>query len=187
MTSTPVKNLTFEEYLAYDDGTDNRYELDNGELVLMNPPTVKHSLILKFLEKKFDSEIERLSLSWVALRDTGIRTGLRSSKLPDLSILTTEQAYRLMNQSAVFENPPLLAVEVVSPDSVNRDYRFKRTQYAAFGIPEYWIVDPLSSKVTVLLLVEGFYEHQEFKGDERLKSQTFQELVLTAKQALLIE
>lgn len=33
MTQTPVK-LTFEEYLAYDDGTDNRYELVDGELVM---------------------------------------------------------------------------------------------------------------------------------------------------------
>ncbi|MFC3995858.1 Uma2 family endonuclease [Nocardiopsis sediminis] len=36
--------------------------------------------------------------------------------------------------------PPLLAVEVVSSDSVLRDHHTKRGEYAAFGIPSYWIV-----------------------------------------------
>ena len=126
MSQSPVKNLyTFEEYLARDDGTDNRYELDNGELVLMNPPSIKHTLIIKFLERSFDAEIDRLSLPWLALRDTGVRTGLKSSKLPDLGVVTAEQAYILLNESAVFQTPPLLAIEVVSPESVKRDDRFK--------------------------------------------------------------
>jgi len=36
MTYAPVK-LTFEQYLEYDDGTDNRYELCDGDLRLMPP------------------------------------------------------------------------------------------------------------------------------------------------------
>ncbi len=36
MTQTPIK-LSFEEYLGYDDGTDKRYELVNGELVVLPP------------------------------------------------------------------------------------------------------------------------------------------------------
>ncbi len=56
--------------------------------------------------------------------------------------------------------PPALVVEVVSPGKVNqdRDYRFKRSEYAARGIKEYWIVDPQISKVTVLILNGGFYK-----------------------------
>lgn len=184
MTQTKNKRLTFEEYLTYDDGTNNRYELFDGDLVLMNPPTVGHTLIIKFLERKFDTEIERLALPWIALRDTGVRTGVKISRLPDLSVLTTEQASLLINESAVFQTPPLLAVEVVSPESVKRDYRFKRSEYAALLIPEYWIVDPLENKVTVLLLVEGFYDPNEFTGRERILSQTFPELALTADQVL---
>ncbi|WP_367889252.1 Uma2 family endonuclease [Leptolyngbya iicbica] len=39
---------------------------------------------------------------------------------------------------------PLLVVEVVSPGKVNedRDYRYKRSEYATRGIGEYWIIDP---------------------------------------------
>lgn len=184
MVQIPTKCLTFEEYLTYNDGTENRYELFDGELVLMNPPTVGHTLIIKFLEKKFDAEIERLALAWIALRDTGIRTGAKVSRVPDLSVFTTEQASLLINESAVFQTPPLLAVEVVSPESIKRDYRFKRSEYAALRIPEYWIVDPLEDKITVLLLVEGFYDANEFTGSEQIVSQTFPELALTTEQVL---
>ncbi|MEQ8957682.1 MAG: Uma2 family endonuclease, partial [Coleofasciculus sp. C2-GNP5-27] len=42
MTQTPVKNLTFEDYLSYDDGTDNIYELVDGKLVMVPLPTADH-------------------------------------------------------------------------------------------------------------------------------------------------
>jgi Uma2 family endonuclease len=50
--------------------------------------------------------------------------------------------------------PPRLVVEVVSPGKTNidRDYRYKRSQYQARGIAEYWIVDPITQRVTVLTL-----------------------------------
>ena len=63
MLSTAKTHLTFDEYLKYDDGTDNRYELVNGKLILINPPSIRHTLILKYLEKKFDAQIDRADLS----------------------------------------------------------------------------------------------------------------------------
>jgi Uma2 family endonuclease len=48
MTQTPVK-LTFEEYLTYDDGTDNRYELEDGVLILITPASPIHKVIINFL------------------------------------------------------------------------------------------------------------------------------------------
>ncbi len=42
MTTTTVRKLTFEEYLTYDDGTDTRYEFNDGELVAMTPPIGLH-------------------------------------------------------------------------------------------------------------------------------------------------
>jgi Uma2 family endonuclease len=78
----------------------------------------------------------------------------------------------------------LLAIEIVSPDSIKRDYRFKRAEYASFGIPEYWIVDPAAQKVTLLLLIEGLYEETVFQGDDPIQSQTFPALALTVNQIL---
>ena len=66
MTITNIKEkLTFEEYLQYDDGTDNHYEFVDGELLLINPPISSHALILFLLHNTLLAEINRLNLSWV--------------------------------------------------------------------------------------------------------------------------
>lgn len=185
MTVTTAKRLySFEEYLAFDDGTDNRYELVDGRLELMNPPTFRHLLIAKFVEQIFDAEIRRLGLPWLCFKEAGIRTGWRKSRLSDLYIVPVEQVRDFLDRSAVTEIPPLLAVEVVSPESVSRDYRYKRSEYAALEIPEYWIVDPMESKVTVLLWEEGLYEETVFTGNQNIVSRTFPELTLTVEQVL---
>lgn len=178
MVTIPVTSITFDEYLTYDDGTGFHYELVDGRLELMNPPTIEHFLITKFLEQLLDTEIKRLNLPWLCFRETGVRTGRNKSRLTDLSVVTLEQAKELMNVSAVFQSPPLLIVEVVSPDSVKRDYRYKRSEYAALEVPEYWIVDPLTAKIKVLLLEEGFYEETVFTDNQQIVSQTFPELAI---------
>jgi len=185
MTTTPITTkLTFQEYLNYDDDTDNRYELEDGELILMNPPIGLHALIIRFLTNTLEAEIKRINLPWATLQLLGIRTAPRRSRLPDLCVIPLETIREYLNVSAVVESGMLLAIEIVSPDSVKRDYRFKRTEYAAVGVPEYWIVDPAEQKVTVLQLVEGLYEDQKYRGDEALESQIFSELSLTVNQIL---
>ncbi|MGA7934641.1 MAG: Uma2 family endonuclease [Kovacikia sp.] len=184
MINTAIQRLTFEEYLVYDDGTDNHYELIDGSLVLMNPPTIEHFLITKFLEQQLDGEIERLSLPCLTFRETGVRTGYNKSRLTDLCIVTKAQAKELLGQSAVFQTAPLLIVEVVSPDSIKRDYRYKRSEYAALEVPEYWIVDPLEAKVTILLWEEGLYEETVFVGNQPIASPTLPDLTLTVEQIL---
>jgi len=186
MPAIAEKLMTFEEYLYYDDGTDNRYELIDGELALMTQPTMKHILFAKQIEKQLESEISRLNKPWMCFREIGVRTGIRQSRITDVSVLTTEQIADMMNESAVFDSPPVLAVEIVSPDSVQRDYRHKRSEYAVLGIPEYWIIDPLKAQVSVLLLEEGFYEQTIFKGQQQIISPTFPELSLTAEQILSV-
>jgi Uma2 family endonuclease len=181
MTQTPVK-LTFEDYLTYDDGKDNRYELERGELVLMNPPTVRHLLIAKFIERLLDDEINRLERPWVALREAGVQTESDSSRLPDVCVVTQQQVAELMDQSAVFRVPAQLAVEIVSPSSVERDYKRKPLEYANKGIQEYWVVDPIESKVTIFQLVNGRYRESVFTGSQRIVSHVFSELAVTAHQ-----
>jgi Uma2 family endonuclease len=180
----PIKELSFEEYLAYDDGTETRYELVNGQLKPMNPPTFRHLFIAQFLEQQYLLEIKRLGLPWCCLREAGVRTGWRKSRLTDVYILRTDQVAGMLDRSAVCETSPLLVVEVVSPDSIKRDYRFKRSEYAALEIPEYWIVDPLALKVSVLYWEDGLYEEMVFVEGEAIASKTFPELKLTVDQVL---
>ena len=117
---------------------------------------------------------------------TGQRTRVR---LPDLMILTEELFTAIDGRRATITQnmpPPALVVEVVFPGKVNedRDYRYKRSEYAARGIPEYWIVDPGQAKVTVLMWVDGLYKEAVFQGSNSIVSTTFPDLKLTAAQVL---
>ncbi|MGB3512788.1 MAG: Uma2 family endonuclease [Microcoleaceae cyanobacterium] len=184
MNTTTKQKLTFEEYLNYDDGTDNRYELEDGELILMNPATGRHALIIRFLTNAFEAEISLLNLPWLTLGGVGVRTSINRSRIPDISVITREEIMKYLDVSAVIESAALLAVEIVSPESKTRDYRFKRSEYSVVGIPEYWIVDSAEQKVMILNLVEGLYEETEYTREEQIISQTFPGLRLTVEQIL---
>ena len=161
MVTTRDCLLTFEDYLNHqtdDAASDVRYELVDGELIPMNPPRIEHFLIAQFLSDYLRQVIGQNNLPWMVFAEIGVRTGFRRSRVVDLCVVQREQVQELAGRSAVFETPPLLAVEIVSLDSIGRDYRYKRSEYAAAGIPEYWIVDPLENRLTILQLQEGFYE-----------------------------
>jgi Uma2 family endonuclease len=177
--------LTLEDYLNYDDGTDARYELVDGELVITPPESDKNNLIALYLLYKF---LEFLPFSLIRHKDTEIVvTGNRARvRLPDLMVLTEELVKVLAGKRATItpDMPaPLLVVEVVSPGKINedRDYRYKRSEYAARGILEYWVVDAMQVKVTVFTLVEGFYEESIFSGDSFIISAIFPDLQLQAQ------
>lgn len=193
MTQASVKNLTFEEYLTYDDNTDNRYELVNGELVMVPLPTADHSDVIDLLSDAFRAEILRLERPWIVKRDVGVYTrtnpvtGKDHSRTPDVCVMTKAQWLELKvdkKSSAVLRTPPLLAVEIVSRGSKKTDYGSKEEEYRVIGIPEYWIVDLRNSKVSVLLLLDSHYKKTEFRGGERIVSQAFPELTLTSQLIL---
>ena len=56
----------------------------------------------------------------------------------------------------------------------------KRSEYAARGISEYWIIDPQIQKVTVLILNQGLYDETVFTGENAIASVIFPQLKLTA-------
>ena len=89
-----------------------------------------------------------------------------------------------LDQAAICQEPPLMAIEIVSPESVQRDYRYKRSEYAALEIPEYWIVDPDEQKITVLTFKVGLYDEIVFQGEQAISSGQFPELKLTVNQIL---
>ena len=182
-----TQKMTLSEFLAYDDGTDNLYELENGELISMPSESDVNQRIASFLFAFFlglDIPSYRLRIG-TELAVSGARVSVR---IPDLLVLSEELAAEMngATRSIVLMDmpPPLLAVEVVSPKQENRDYRYKRTEYAARGIAEYWIVDPIEQKVTVLAWVEGLYEEQVFTGDSLIVSTVLGNLELTVDRVL---
>jgi Uma2 family endonuclease len=194
MVATTVK-LTLAEYLTYEDGTDNRYELVDGELVLMPPPTHLHRRIAQLLERLFQAEIQRSNHQWETGRgDIGvnIQHSYRNiARIPDVVVFVGE-AFRNENRTdidtmtdvAILTAPPRLVVEVVSLGEANRkrDYEQKPREYQRMGIPEYWIVDPERQVVTTLILCDGLYAETEYHDAEPITCQTFPELSLTATQ-----
>ena len=108
--------------------------------------------------------------------------------LIDLVVFSEELAHVMTDATCsliLMDMPPrLLVVEVVSPNQENRDYRYKRSEYAARGIAEYWIVDPIQQKLTVLEWVEGFYEEQLFSGAQVISSPLFPDMKLTMTKVL---
>lgn len=116
-------------------------------------------------------------------------SGARATvRVPDLLVLSEEGAAALAGsrRSIILPDmpPPLLVVEIVSPGKENedRDYRYKRSEYAARRIAEYWIVDSDRAQVTVLTLVDGLYEEAVFQGSDLILSTLFPSLQLKVEQ-----
>jgi Uma2 family endonuclease len=183
------QKMTLEEYLNYDNGIDTLYELVNGELVVMPPKSELNRRIATFLFACFLQQ--GIPPYQLTMKTELVVSGSRATtRLPDLMVLSEELATELegASRSTVMIDmpPPLLVVEVVSPgkENADRDYRYKRSEYAARGIAEYWIVDPLQGRVTVLEWVEGLYEEQVFQGNERIVSPMLPNLDLTSERVM---
>ncbi len=188
ITTAPAKSLlTFEEYLAYDDGSDTRYELVDGALVAMPPESSENNQIAKGL---FFELAKYVPLALLAHKDTEIEVSGRRARcrIPDLLVHSEESLAALAGASRATLTrdmpPPALVIEVVSPGTANRnrDYRHKHTEYAARGIAEYWIVDPETRQVTLCQWVEGQYEDTVLTGAMPIPSAVIPELNLTVDQ-----
>ncbi|MGF1482077.1 MAG: Uma2 family endonuclease [Cyanophyceae cyanobacterium] len=149
------KLFTAENYLNYDDGTDARYELLNGLLMEMPPESNLNARIAAFLFAQF---LKQLSFSRICHKDAELQVASVkvSFRIPDLMILSEagEEALSGSPRNTItLDMPaPLLVIEVVSPDDPARDYRYKRSEYAVRGVPEYWIIDPAQKQVLGLTL-----------------------------------
>ncbi len=187
MTVAIAKKMTFEEFLEHNDGTDILYELENGELIPVSSESDINQRIAMFLVAYF----LQIGISHSRLRmkaEIAVHSRQVNVRVPDLIVYSEELAIAMQGatRSLVLLDmpPPLLVVEVVSPNQASRDYRYKRTEYAARGIAEYWIVDAIAQKVTVLEWVEGFYEERVYEGEQAIASPIFADIQLTAAQVL---
>lgn len=179
--------MTLEDYLNYDDGTDTQYELVNGELVVVVPESELNRRIAMFILAYFMQQ--GISSDRLTMKTEIVISGSRATtRFPDVMVLSEDLATALegARRSTITLDmpPPLLVVEVVSPKQENRDYRYKRSEYAARGIAEYWIVDPMQQKVTLLEWVEGLYKERVYEGDHPIASPLLGMLNLTASQIL---
>jgi Uma2 family endonuclease len=188
MIHAPTIHLTLEEYLTYDDGTENRYELVDGVLVAMGAESELNVLISSFLFAQF----LQVAAYYLIRRGTEIAVpgSNADTRYPDLVVLTADAAVALEGKPRSIitaDMPaPALVVEIVSPGAENRqrDYVTKLHEYALREIPEYWIIDPTEQVLTIGTWQAGQYLLSAYRGDEKIHSPIFPQLQLTAKQVL---
>ena len=158
---------TQAQYLQLTNWSNRLIEFTDGRIEVLPMPTEQHQALSQFLF---------LAL-YPFVRDIGgkvfyapLRLRIREGKFrePDLLLVTDAGDPRRRNDYWLGAD---LAVEVVSPDNPDRDLIEKRGDYAEAGIPEYWIVNPLTATVTVLVLSGGEYrEHGVFRPGEQSDS-----------------
>ncbi|MBD1823732.1 Uma2 family endonuclease [Cyanobacteria bacterium FACHB-DQ100] len=196
MTQAKPRFSTFEEYLNYDDGSDRVYEWIDGELVELPPESEPNTAIAQELFWLFATAqiVSRRLIKLYAcqLQVPVIESGDAANRFPDFVVLREEHLALTQSQLTITSEmpPPILVAEIVSPGDTNsenylRDYVRKRAQYAARGIPEYWLIDPTRKVVIVLYLErEQYREVGQFREKDCISSPTFPDLTLMAAQIL---
>jgi Uma2 family endonuclease len=156
-----------EEYLALD--TNRLVELSEGFLEVLPLPTGLHQLIAQLLCEILKDFVFSKNLGLVLMAPFPVRLWSKKIREPDLVFLRPGRCTD-RDKPAVGAD---LAMEVVSQGKKDRerDLITKRAEYARAGIPEYWIVDPRTRRITLLVL-EGkkYRSHGEFGPGSRVAS-----------------
>jgi Uma2 family endonuclease len=194
-------SMTFDEFLAWDDGTGRDFELRDGLPMPIVDPSAKHEDVADALCEMLSGHCKGLQLPYVAKRQKQVMMGKNplsgrdESRRSDIVVFAKEEWERMRQKSgsAAAYIPPPLVIEVVSTNWRD-DYEYKLNEYEALGITEYWVVDyaalggiryigkPKQPTVTVYQLTEGEYQVKLFRGDERIESMIFPAIGLTANQ-----
>ena len=165
----PQGSWTVEEYLALD--TNRLIELVDGRLEFLELPSYEHQDWVDFLHTRLKQFVGPRGLGRAYFSPLPTWTVESNYREPDVLFVTPEQRAGRRHATAGAS----LVMEVVSDDEKSklRDREEKRTEYAAAGIPEYWIVDPEPRTVTVLTLPAGggeYAEHGVFAEGETASS-----------------
>jgi Uma2 family endonuclease len=194
MTQAKPKFATFAEYLSYSSELEGRFQLIDGELVELPPESEGNDWIALVLRDLLVQVVKRrlIRLGKCEIQVPILQKRDTQNRFPDLVILREEHLQLTQRRLTITLDmpPPRLVVEVVSPGRTNRDrdYINKRSQYAAIGVDEYWIVDPQAQTVLVLSLAgEEYQEVGQFCGKEAIVSIAFAELALTVEQVFQAE
>lgn len=149
------------------DDTNRRVEFTDGYLEPLPMPTDKHQSIAEFFLIAFTTLLGPLGGK---AHIAAVRMRIRPGKFrePDVLLVKNAKDRRRYNR---FWTGADLCLEVVSPDKSERNLVDKRHDYAEGGVPEYWIVNPLTETITVLRLENGIYvEHGVFGRGQRATS-----------------
>jgi Uma2 family endonuclease len=156
-----------DEYLSLD--TNRLVELADGFVEVLPMPNPYHQLVVAFLYERLKAFITARTLGQVYFAPLRVRLWERTMRQPDVVF---SRPGRVRNPRAPVEGADLV-MEVVSEgeETRDRDLNVKRAEYARGGVPEYWIVDPETQRITVLVLEGGAYrEHGAYGPGQKAAS-----------------
>jgi Uma2 family endonuclease len=139
---TDPTTMSYEEFLEWAD-EDTLAEWVDGKIEMSSPASLRHQLLKSFLARVFSTYVDVFALGLVL--DAPFQMKLPfSGREPDILFLAGEHLDRL--RDARIEGAADLVVEIVSPESITRDRETKLEEYRRGGVPEYWIIDPMSNR-----------------------------------------
>lgn len=196
MVQALTQLMSFETFLDWYPEDGKRYELHDGFVVEMPPPTGSHENLASFLLVELSLEIRKQKLSYSIPKTCIVKPHReRSGYSPDLAILNRKALNEepLWQKASTVQNGKSIAlvIEIVSTNWRD-DYLLKFGEYEAMQIPEYWLIDyralgatrhtgkPKQPTITICKLFEGEYVLQPFRAGQQLESSIFPTLQLTA-------
>jgi len=153
--------------LTPDDGC--HYELDDGVLVVSPAPVTIHQRVLHRLQVLLEAACPP---EFELLPGPGVEISEIQYRIPDL-VVVRSASIGLGDMNVT--SPPELVVEIASPSTASYDRGRKKTVYAQFGIPAYWIVvpDPDEPSLTSYVLTKDTYaEAGRAVGEQRFTAAT---------------
>jgi Uma2 family endonuclease len=130
--------------LLPDDG--NKYELDDGVLVVSPAPAINHQIVLA---RVYQALVRQCPPEFLVLLGPGVEMSEFQYRIPDIAVVRLDS---VGFEDKTVTRPPFLAIEIASPSTAIYDRNRKKDVYAGFGIASYWIVTPSLDKPTVTAL-----------------------------------
>ncbi len=147
-------DVSLDEFHARYDGF---YEWVRGAIIQMAPVSMRHDQLTAYLRVLLATYLQLNPVGVVHSAPFPMRLlDGETQREPDLQLILNPNRARLTD--TYMNGPADVAIEVVSPESVQRDHGEKFAEYEAAGVGEYWIVDPLRDEARFYRLDEdGVY------------------------------
>ena len=154
-----TRRFTFEDFcILVRDG--QKADLIDGVIHMASPENWEALTLFALIFRLMGDFVETHNLGIVVGPRTAFRLDDRGSPEPDVAFVRKDREH--LARESYFAGPPDLAVEIVSPESAERDYVAKRHQYREAGVPEYWIIDEENRRLTLLHL-DARGRYREFR------------------------
>ena len=163
--------MSYEEFLTRIDENTHAEWVD-GEVIVFMPPAPRHQILSDFLTMVLAMYAKLFGLGQVISTPVEMRAYPGGpAREPDILFVTRSHLDRITARRV--DGAADLIVELISLESLRRDQVEKRREYAAAGVPEYWVVDSRPNPVPPILYrlsAEGQYAEIEPDAVGRLHS-----------------